>query len=135
MALMKWDPFIDIDRFFNEMPVLPKSGLDFAIDVFEKDGSVIAEMNLPGIDPERINVFVEDNHLRVSGSREESKEEKNKHYYRKEISRGSFERIVSLPSNVQKDKVSAAYKNGQLTITLPKMMETRKGKVKVEIKK
>lgn len=117
------------------MPVLPKSGLDFAIDVFEKDGSVIAEMNLPGIDPERLNVFVEDNHLRVSGSREESKEEKNKHYYRKEISRGSFERIVSLSSNVQKDKVTAAYKNGQLTITLPKMAETKKGKVKVEIKK
>ncbi len=137
MALIIWEPFGDIDRFFEDLPSLafPKMGWDLAVDVYEKDNNVIAEMNLPGIDPEKIDISVEDNYLRVTGSREESKEEKQKHYYSKEIRRGSFERMVRLPATVQKSKVTAEYKNGGLTITLPKTTETKTGKVKIQVKK
>lgn len=139
MTLIKWEPFGDIERFFGDFPSFPKLekiGWDLAVDVFEKDNSIIAEMNLPGIDPDKIDISVEDNYLRISGSREDSKEEKKKHYYSKEIRRGSFERLVRLPDAVEKDKVKAEYKNGNLMITLPKAAASLKaGKVKVQVKK
>lgn len=135
MQLIKWEPFGEIDRFFEDFPSPPKLGWDLAVDVYEKDNNIIAEMNLPGIDPNNIDVSVEDDHLRISGSREESKEEKKKHYFSKEIRRGSFERIVRLPGDVQKNKVSAEYKNGELRITLPKAAGTKTNKVKVRIQK
>lgn len=135
MAIIKWEPFGGIDRFFEDLPAFPKQGIDLAIDVYEKDRNVIAEMNLPGIDPDKIDVSVEDNYLRVSGSREESTEEKKRHYYSKEIRRGSFERVVRLPAEVQRDKAVAEYKNGELTITLPKSTNRESGKVKVLVKK
>lgn len=135
MSLIKWEPFVDMDNLFETFPSFPKFGGDLAVDVYEKDNNVIAEMNLPGINPDNIEISVENNYLHVSGSREESKEEKKKHYYSKEIKRGSFERVVRLPSKVQEDKVSAEFKNGELLITLPKSAETSSKKVKIEVKK
>lgn len=135
MALVKWQPFREVDSFFDNFPALPRFELDLAVDVYEESGNVIAKLNLPGIDPQKIDVEVEDHHLRISGTREEEKEEKTKHYYSKEIRRGSFERIVPLPCAVKKDKVTAEYKNGELKVTLPKMEKDKSGKVKIEVKK
>lgn len=137
MSLIKWEPFGQIDDFFADFSRMPfnKIGSDLAVDVYEKDGNVIAEMNIPGINPENVNVSIEDNYLRVSGSHEEEKEDKNKHYYSKEIRRGSFERIVSLPSSVKRDGVEAEYHNGRLSITMPKAEETKDHKITVKIKK
>lgn len=134
MSLIKWEPFMDVDNLFESFPAVSKLGGDLAVDVYEKDNNLVAEMSLPGIDRHNIKVSVEDNYLHISGSREESKEEKKKHYYSKEIRRGSFERVVRLPSAVQKDKVSAEFKNGELTVTLPKTTEESSKKVKVEVK-
>ena len=68
--------------------------------------------------------------------KQESKEEKKKHYYSKEIKRGSFERLVRLPDAVQQDKVVAKYKNGTLVVTMPKVaQESAAKKVKVEVEK
>lgn len=134
MSLIKWEPLMDIDNIFDSFPTLSKLGTDLAIDVYEKDNNIIAEMNLPGIDPDKIEVSVENNYLRVSGSREESKEENEKNYYSKEIKRGSFERMVRLPSEVEEDKVSAEFKNGELVVTLPKAEESSTKKVKIDVK-
>lgn len=135
MSLIKWEPFMDIDNVFDSFPTLTKFGTDLAIDVYEKDNNIIAEMNLPGVDPDKIDVSVENNYLRVSGSREESKEEKKKHYYSKEIKRGSFERMIRLPSKVKEENVSAEFKNGELVVTLPKAEESSSKKVKIDVKK
>lgn len=135
MALIKWEPFRDIDSFFSEFPKVSSFGWDLAVDVYEKDNNVMATLSLPGMDPEKINLEVENNHLRISGSREEEKEEKNKHYYSKEIRRGSFERLVPLPCPVKKDKVTAEYKNGELKVTMPKMEMDKSGRVKIQVKK
>jgi len=126
---------MEIDNVFDSLPTLTKFGVDLAVDVYEKDENIIAEMNLPGIDPDKIDVSVENNYLRISGSREESKEEKKKHYYSKEIKRGSFERMVRLPNKVEEDKVSAEFKNGELVVTLPKAEESSSEKVKINVKK
>lgn len=135
MSLIKWGPFDEIDNVFESFPSLLKQGFDLGVDISEKDDNIIAEMNLPGVDPDKIEISVEDNYLRVSGTREESKEEKRKHYYSKEIRRGSFERTISLPQAVQKDKVVAESKNGTLTITMPRLNPETSEKVKVQVKK
>jgi len=96
----------------------------------------VAKMNLPGVDPNKLNVSIEDGLLRVSGSREEEKEKKNKHYYSKEIRSGSFERVISLPQPVQKDKVSAEYEQGVLKVTIPKVKNGESSRrVEVKVKK
>jgi HSP20 family protein len=137
MSLIKWEPFDDIDRVFNEFPFpfAKGAGRDLAIDLYEEGNDIIAKMSLPGVDGEKIDVSVEDGYLRMSGSREEERKEKKKNYYSKEITRGSFERMVRLPGSVDTGKVKAEYEDGMLTVTLPKIGETRSNNIKVEVKK
>ncbi len=137
MSLIKWEPFDDIDRFFNEVsaPALGRVGFDMAVDLYEEGNNYIATMNLPGVDAEKIDVAVEGNYLRVGARREEEKEQKSKQFYSKEIRRGSFERALRLPEPVNEQKVNAEYKDGVLKIILPKLAEKQRGKVKVIVKK
>jgi len=136
MSLIKWEPFGQIDDFFSDFPRvnLSKMSSDLAVDVFEKDNKIIAEMNIPGMKPDDIDLSVEDNHLRISGSHQEEKEDSKKHYYSKEIRRGSFERIVALPAPVDKDGVEAEYENGRLTITMPKSEKSKDQKIPIKVK-
>lgn len=152
MALTKWRPFGGLKRFLDDdisrWPLkdiedyfdgdykalsFPKFSLDLACDIYEKNGNVIAEMNAPGIDPDKIDITVEDGYLKVSGSREECKETEEKDYYSKEIKRGYLERVLPLPTAVKRDKAEAEYKNGILKITIPKE-ESKNGTVKVKVK-
>jgi len=134
--MIKWEPWADVERFIDVLPtsVFGKAGLDLAIDVYEEGANVVAKMQLPGIDPGKLNVSVEDDYLRVSGSREEEKEEKSKQYYRKEIKKGEFVRMVTLPAAVEKDKVEAIYERGVLSITMPrKEKKESSGPVKIKV--
>jgi len=138
MAIVKWEPFGEFDRFFNDFPALnmQHAGFgDMAVDMYEDGNNLIAEMSVPGIEADKIDVSVEGNYLRVTGKREEEKEKKAKQFYSKEIHRGSFERALRLPAPVNEGKVTAEYKDGVLKITLPKMEEKKAGKVKVVVKK
>lgn len=137
MAIVKWEPFGDIDRFFDDFPAagFGKMGWDMAVDLYEEGNNVVADMSLPGIDPDKVEVTVEGNYLRVVGRREEEKETKNKQFYSKEIRRGSFERAVRLPTAVNEEGVHAEYKDGVLKVLMPKMEPKKSGKVKVVVKK
>ncbi len=136
MAIIRWKPF-NVGQFLSEdfpefrVPTLASS---LATDVYEKGGKIVAEMNLPGIDPETLDIVVEDNYIHITGSREEDQEEKGKNYYYKEIQRGSFERTVRLPSNVKKDKAEAIFEDGVLKIEVPKV-EERKTQVRIKANK
>lgn len=142
MALIKWEPLRDIERLFDEeFSLLPsfsnlsKIGWDLAADVYEENGKVVAEMNLPGIDPDKVDISVEDGYLKVSGSREQEKETKGKNYYSKEIKRGSFERAVKLPSSVKSEKAEAEYKDGVLRVLLPKQEPIVENRIRIKVKK
>jgi HSP20 family protein len=103
--------------------------------VYEEGNQVIAELNAPGIDPQKVDIVLENGHLKISGSRETTEEKKGKNYYSKEIQRGSFLRMVPLPSEVDIDATTASYKNGVLKVTMPKAKGAEKAKkvtVKVE---
>lgn len=140
MSLVKWEPFDDFDRFFRDFSSLPalrntNMGWDLAADVYEDGTNIVAEMNLPGLQGDDIDVEVRDNHLRVAGKREEVNEKKGKDHYAKEIQRGSFERVIPLPTAVKQDKVDASYEDGVLKVTMPKREEKGDKKVKVKVKK
>jgi len=140
MPIIPWKPFSDLDKFFGDddwfLPVIPRWGETGrpAMDVYETDKEVIAEVNLPGIDPEKVQVSVEDGVLKVSGGMEEKKEEKEKGYWKKEIRKGSFERMVKLPVAVKEDAVDATYEKGVLKIVMPKISTKPASKVKIKIK-
>lgn len=135
MSLIKWEPFDEFDRFLREVPAVRMQGMNFdlAADVYEDGNNLVAEMNLPGLAGEDIDVEVEDNHLRISGKREEVSEKKEKNHYAKEIRRGSFERVIPLPAPVRQDAVSAVYEQGVLKVTMPKRSDTGENKVKVKV--
>ena len=135
MAIVKWEPFGELDRFFDDFPApgFGKMGWDMAVDLYEDGDNIVAEMSVPGVDAEHLDVTVEGNYLRVCGTREEEKEHKDKQFYSKEIRRGSFERAVRLPSEVNEDAVQADYKDGLLKVTLPKREDKKRGKVKVNV--
>lgn len=139
MSLIPWKPFSDLDKFFSDedwfLPVFPRMELiKPAMDIKETDKEVIAEVEIPGFDPEKVEVSVEGGILRVKGSMDEKKEEKEKGYWRKEIRKGSFERRVRLPVAVKENAVEATYEKGVLKIVMPKAEAKPTGKVKIKIK-
>jgi len=137
MAIIRFEPFFrEISKFLDEefVPMIPSIRFsEPAIDVYEKGNDIIVEAEVPGMDPKDINIEIEDKTLRISGKMEKKEEVKEKNYYRKEIKTGSFERVVSLPSEVKEKEVEATMKDGILKIVLPKQ-KTSSVK-KIEIKK
>jgi len=101
-------------------------------DLCETDNSVEVKMDLPGIKANEIDVQVNGNMLTISGERKEDKEEKGRSYHRLERRIGSFSRSITLPCAVQEGEAAADYKDGVLTITLPKAEEAKTHKIKVK---
>jgi HSP20 family protein len=96
------------------------------IDISEKDNEVVVTAELPGLDEKDVEVTLTDNVLSIRGEKKVEKEEKERGYTYTERSYGSFERRIPLDVEVLSDKVSAAFKNGVLTVTLPTSPEARK---------
>lgn len=143
MSLIRWspmgmmDPFEEMQRVMSEMPNMAQGQMKVfapALDMYEKGDSVVAEMPLAGVDPEKVEVHIEDNTLIVKGSSGSETELDEKNYYRKEVRSGSFYRAVSLPVPVVKDKASATSENGILKITIPKAPEVKAKNVPIKIK-
>lgn len=141
MKLIPQNPFGDLDRFFEEedwfLPVISSSFLkEPAMDLYQTDKEVIAEINLPDIDPEKVEVVVEDQILTIKGSMEKEEEEEKKNYWRKEIRRGFIERSVRIPVEIDEDKVEANYEKGILKVVMPKKAPSvsKEKKIKIKIK-
>jgi HSP20 family protein len=98
-----------------------------SLDLSETDGSLEVRMDVPGVDPKDLDIQVNGNLLTICGQRKEEHEEKGKTFHRVERRTGSFSRSVTLPAAVKEEGVEAQYKNGILTVTLPKT-DTAKGK-------
>lgn len=134
-GLMRWTPGFpmrDLERFFDE----DWTNFDFApaIDVRQEGDSMVVETSLPGIDPDKVDISVENDVLTISGSTEEKKEVRREDYYRKEIREGSFSRSVILPMRVKASEAEAHYEKGILKITLPKAEEAKPKKISIKAK-
>jgi HSP20 family protein len=128
-----------MDRFFNEVfggPLVSCAAPDMrgvfspSIDIKETHDALEVSAEMPGMSQDDIEVSVHDGMLTISGEKKVQKEKRKTDYHYAERSYGSFCRDICLPDLVESDKAQAAYRNGVLTVTLPKtekaMKESRK---------
>ena len=110
------------DRFFeprwDEVPALGE--WTPRLDVSETKDALVVKAEIPGVEQKDINVSLQDQTLTIKGEKQQEKEEKDERWHRVERSYGSFLRAVRLPAAVDADRVTATFKNGVLTVTLPK---------------
>jgi len=118
--------FRGLERPFSGFKAWP------AIDVAEKGDAIVVRAEVPGCQPEDVEISVYGNTLTICGEKKEAKEENEKGYYHLESTYGSFRREVTLPADVDEDKIEAVCRNGVLSITLPKAEKTKAVKVKVQ---
>ncbi|MBI4426680.1 MAG: Hsp20/alpha crystallin family protein [Candidatus Kerfeldbacteria bacterium] len=121
----------DLDDFFGGFDLM---NFTPAVNIYEDKDHVMVETPLAGIDPDKVDIEIEDNVLKISGSTESKSEvdDKDKHYYRKEIRSGSFYRAVALPKAVDGSKAEAHYSKGILKISIPKKEEAKPRSIKVK---
>ena len=134
-----WGLQSDINRLFDAF----MSPLDTAethsamvpkLDVAELKDRFEIKAELPGMEEKDIDLSIEDGLLTISGEKKAETEEKDKGYYLKECSYGTFSRSVRLPDNIADDKIEAKFKKGVLTIDLPKKAITPPKSRKIAIK-
>jgi HSP20 family protein len=149
MAIVKWEPFRDLlttrrefDRLLREAfsPLFGETELSTRswappVDIYETDNDIVLKAELPGVDPKDVEVRVEDNTLYLKGERKQEKEVKEQNYHRVERSYGSFARSFSLPNSIDASKVKAEYKDGLLTLTMPKREEAKPKTIKIDVTK
>lgn len=145
MALVPWRPMRELSTLEDEMSRLFNSffgrGLrpwrreevwSPLLDIHETENSLIAKVDLPAVDPKDVDISVEGRTLSIKGERKAEKEEKEGDYCYYERYSGSFQRTVTLPDEVEPDKTKANYKDGVLTITMPKSEVAKAKKIKIE---
>lgn len=102
-----------------------------AINLAEDDRNYIAEVEVPGIKPEDIDIQVEDRYVTISGHTKNENEKKKKKYHLREIYESSFTRTFMLPGQVDVDNIKADCKDGILTLTMPKSVQSTIKKIKI----
>lgn len=125
-----WDPFEDSGLMSRDRAgyVFPK------VNISETEKEVKVTANIPGIEPEKVNIEVDEDSVTLSGVIEEEREEKEEHHYSFEREYGEFYRDIFLPARVDPEKVSAESKDGVITIKMIKV-EDKGGRKKIDIKK
>ena len=133
MTLVKWNPtrslMTDFDRIFDSMfshdlPLFPLAqSWTPAVDVNETETEFFLSADMPGLDKKDVSVDIHDGVITIKGERDIDNEKSTDGYRIRERQLGSFNRSFRLPDNVNEDKVAAKFKNGVLTVTLPKTKE------------
>jgi HSP20 family protein len=103
-----------------------------SLDLSDRGDSLVAELEVPGMDPKDIDISVTGDVLNISGEKKREREEKEHNYHLVERSYGKFSRSVRLPSTVNPDRVKASYKDGILSITLDKTEQAKTKKIEVK---
>ncbi len=134
MSLIPWNPFREMDNFISDMNnFMERMPFGFGrtispkIDVYQTETDVVLKAEIPGVSKEDLNIYIDDNSIRLSGETKRDEEFKDDNVYRSERYYGSFSRTVPLPMEVKSDKAKAEYKDGILKITVPK---AEPGKIK-----
>ena len=137
-TLTRWYPFAELgelrsrfDRMFDEFADGRERAWTPAIDVVRDNGNLVLRADIPGIKPEEVKIEVEDDILTVSGEHEEHKEQKDKHYVRRERRYGSFSRSMALPPGVEAKSIKAKTHDGVVEVTIPLPKEAKKEPVTI----
>ena len=127
-----------VDRLFDDRflrPIWPGNGereLEPALDVYTTAEDVVARIALPGVKPEDVEITITDDRVAISGSFKEEQETEEQGYLHRELSRGAFQRSFTVPTAVRSDDAKAVFRDGVLTLTMPRTEEVKARHVKVE---
>ncbi len=142
-VIKRYNPFRDLEKFFEDdffgfIPAV-KRQMEPLMDIYETEKELIAELQVPYMDPSKVHVSIEGNEdepkiLKIEGSEEDEKKEEGKNYYRKEIRTGHFVRMFRLPIPVQEDSAEATYENGILRIIMKKGEAREPKKIDIKVK-
>lgn len=136
MALIKWNPYREMDRFFNPLYGAENEDLSTsrtpAVDIYEGEDNFVITAALPGLDKNDITVNVEENILTISGERRLENNESKEKYSRIEQAYGSFSRSFTLLNSVDQNKIEATMEKGVLKVTLPKSEQTKTRTIEVK---
>ena len=147
MANQLWNPFQEfeslLDRYSKSSGNLMRgpSGTDLSfadwapsVDIDEQDDKYVIKADLPGVEKKDIDVKLENGMLSIRGEkRTESETDKGGKHHRRERFYGTFARSFTLPDSVDADRVDAAYKDGVLTLSIPKTEETKPKSIDIKI--
>ena len=146
MDLVQWKPFREVSRLRNEMDRLWEdyfcSGRRAlrpleeewmpAVDVSETGDKITVKAEIPGMEAKDIEISMVGDTLTIKGEKKAEREEKEENYHMVERSYGTFCRAMKLPAPVDPDKVEATYKNGLLTMVLPKKEEVKPKAIEIK---
>lgn len=145
MAVIRWNPWGELSTLHDQMdqlfqqvfgePVLRDGGaqyLSLPVDIRQTETSYVVEASVPGLRPEDVEVTFDDGILTIRGEhREDAKEEKRGGYVRRERRASSVFRQVSLPSEVDPDRITAGFENGVLTVSVPRTAKAQPKRIPV----
>jgi HSP20 family protein len=146
MAIVKWDPFREIEDMFarynrsigwprrESQEVMASGDWSPRVDIAETDNEFIIKAEVPEIKKEDVKVTVDNGVLTIRGERKQEKEEKNKKFHRIERYYGGFSRTFTLPNNVDETKIEASFKDGMLNLQIPKVEEAKPKAIEVKVK-
>jgi HSP20 family protein len=144
-SITRWDTYSGLSGLQEQVNRLFESGFSRradhsaltswapAVDIFETENELVVKADLPEVDEKDIDVRVENNMLTVRGERKFEEKTEKENYLRVERTYGTFSRSFSLPNTVNHEAIQADYKNGVLTVTLPKRAESKPKQVKVNV--
>jgi len=147
MALIRWydkgpaESFDWLQRQINELFDLPRSAENQgvfdrtsspAVDVIEHSDRFVVECDLPGIDKQDLDITMASEVLTIKGEKKPQRSADKAKVYKNEAWTGSFQRTISLPAGVDPDKVEAAYKDGVLSVTIPKKEEAKARRIELK---
>jgi HSP20 family protein len=153
MSLVRWKPsydlplgLLDVQREINKMfdtffregspegDTLATSAWMPAVDVEEQDHQYIVQVELPGVAKDDVKIVMQDSILTIRGEKKQQKQSKGTNYHRVERVYGSFQRSFTLPATVRNEAIDATFKDGILTIAVPKAEEARPKQIEVKVR-
>ena len=143
MALVRWNPYAEmssfrrqLDRLFDEMANQATSGEHAwqpAIELDENGENLVLKVQVPGLKADDLDISASRDSITISGEYRSEEETEGESTYHSEFRYGKFSRTVNLPVEIQQDKVTAAYKDGIVTLTLPKVEDEVNRPVKINL--
>ncbi len=145
MDLIKWEPRRNLmrslfDDFFDVLETPGRGRRSWfegamwapAVDLIDQKDKILAKVELPGVEKKDVKISLVDNNLTIQGEIKKEEETKKEDYYYRERAYGNYARTISLPAEIDKDKIVAKFKNGILEITLPKKPEVQPKEITIE---
>lgn len=140
MALVPWNPFREVDNIgreisnFFDYPSRLFGGFNSPrVDVYQTENDVVVKAEIPGVSKEDLKLFIDEDSVRISGQAKKEKEFSDENVYRTERYYGNFSRTIPLPVEVKSENARAEYKDGILSVTVPKSEPSKVKGRKIDI--